>query len=193
MSYVFVGEGNNDELVVPIVLQKHGYDCVKSEFRTWKSFHQRGQRGFRKKAKLAFVLARLNGMEGVVTTLDADNQPNRVEELKAARDDDRADAANILMRIIVGQADPELEAWLLDDSEAVKSGLSLSPQTRVQSPKNVPDVKIALDELISESDVAGSRADCLAAVANMVRLESSRDPNATGLNAFLEDAKRELG
>lgn len=192
MSYVFVGEGNNDELVVPIVLQKHGLNCEKSDFVTWKSLHQRNRRGFRKKAKFAFILARLQGVEGVVITLDADNQPARLNELKAARDEDRADVANQRIRIVVGQANPELEAWLLDDSEAVKSGLSLSAQTQVQSPKDVPDVKAALDQLFRESNLAECREDCLAAVAGQVRLANSRDPKTTGLSAFLEDAKAEL-
>ena len=190
MSYLFLGEGPNDKLIVPIILEVHNIEIVQSDFKTWKSIHGRGLRGFKKKAMFAIKLARLDGKKGLVATLDADNQPNRIKDLDAARKEDRENLSTHPILVVIGQANPEIEAWLLDDAEAVKKGLGISSEAKIPSPYRVSDVKVALDALFEESSIEG-RANCLASVARQVQCERSRSPDKSGLRSFIEGAKTE--
>ena len=98
------------------------------------------------------IIAGRKGLQGLIATLDADNQPNRIELLRDARREFRNDSTKTQVATAIGQANPELEAWLLDD-QAVKQALSLSAQAKVPSPSRVSDVKMALNKLIARSSV----------------------------------------
>lgn len=191
MKCKFLGEGATDKQIIPILLGSHNIDVQQSDFVTWKSLHLRGRKGFKKKVKLAIGLARLAGLEGLIATLDADKQPDRIKRLKEARNEDRDDRSKLRFPVVIGQANPELEAWLLDDTHAVKNGLRLSAQTKVPSPDKVPDVKLALEQLIHDSSIETNSVG-LVSIAELVTCKTSRNPDKTGLRSFIDDARNEL-
>ena len=190
---LFVGEGANDRDVVPIIVRKITGREFVSEFQTWREIREHRNRGFARKLGLAVFRARANGSFGVVATLDSDkHRTNRLDALKTGREKCRSDLSTDSFPIAIGEAVPELEAWLIDDSNAVKQALGLNPEATIPSPTSCKDVKKALEDLISNSPLGLGHADCLKNIAETLEFGSCRYPKKTGLEFFVQDVRTEF-
>jgi hypothetical protein len=141
---------------------------------------------------LNLVSRDLGGAHGIVAVVDRDRSSGRerLNELKAARDADRAKRTPVPTAL--GEANPHLEAWLLDDAEAVKSALQLPAGSPV--PKVAGDPKADLEALHAGSSRCGDpKVAAWKDIACAVRLTSSRNPKKTGFDAFLREVTAELG
>jgi hypothetical protein len=180
MKLLFLGEGKNDADIVPILVRQTLGSPFEPTSKRWTDYQTHGKLGFRKKLKLAAFNARQ--FDGMIATLDADNDlKGRKNQLLQGQTEIKEKDPNILVSI--GIANPELEAWLLDDHNAVKAGLQLAADTEVVAPGKCQDVKVALDKLIGERD----RRSSLIAIAERVTLKDSRSPKITGFEDFLAD------
>lgn len=190
---LFVGEGANDRDVVPIIVRRITGREFVPEFQSWREIRGHRNKGFVRKLGLAVFRARAKGSLGLITTLDSDkHQTNRLDALKTGREMCRRDYSTDPFPVAIGEAVPELEAWLIDDSNAVKQALELDPEARIPSPISCKDVKKALEELISNSPLGLGHADCLKSIAETLEFGRCRNPKKTGLEFFVQDVKTEF-
>ena len=191
MRLLFVGDGERDAQTVPLLVEGILDIPIKVEMRNWFRLHGSG-RGYDRKMLFSLRLARDQRVCGLVATVDRDKDPRRrrLAQLRKGLDKDRESHPPIPTAL--GEAVPHGEAWLLDDSAAVREVLCLAAEVKIPAVGKV-DPKAALNGLISESSLASERMMALRDIARAV--ETSRCPNAkkTGLATFVKDVKSELG
>lgn len=192
MKLYFVGDGPRDAEVVPhIVVHVTGRKFTR-KYMSWKDITLHG-RGFDKKLKVSLAAARNEDYDGVVATVDRDKdrKKDRLRRLQQVRAVDRTNPTNIPMPVALGEADPHLESWLLDDNLAVKTVL------QIQSTKSIPtiphkDPKGALNKLIIESLRQEKANDLLGEIASILEPSRCRHSSTTGLKQFVDDVRREF-
>ena len=191
MRLLFVSDGERDAQTVPCLVERILETPIKFEVRPWARLQGRG-RGYKKKLQYALHQARGLPVCGVVATVDRDrDEPlRRLNELKKGLGEDRE--KNQPVPTALGEAVPHGEAWLLDDSVAVRQALDLPSEVKIPAVRKV-DPKTVINGLISESSLAADHMRALSEIARAV--EVSRSPNAkkTGLAAFAKEVKSELG
>lgn len=122
----------------------------------------------------------------MVAVVDRDKDKRRVAGLHAVRDENQ----HLGMPVATGEAVPNVDAWLLDDLEALRDVLGVHAQ---QKAPDFKDPKTELDRLIDASPLPGDLLPALTALARAVRLERCRKADATGFAAFARDVRAELG
>ena len=190
---VIVGEGPNDDAVLRVFIQANTRRDSKFTFSKWKDIRLNRGHGFKRKLVFAIKTAIADDARAIVAVVDADkNAANRKQQLSEGRETHRRDVAIANFPIAIGVAIPEIEAWLLDDIEALKLALGLAHNQKVSSPTAVPDAKKLMSELIGKGSVEGTFSELYASVASNVSLARCRDPKASGLKDFVDDVRAEL-
>lgn len=193
---LFVADGPRDESVIPRLVEGALAAPVKAEFRAWKSLRLNSRvstKGYARKLAFATRIARDAGLRGLVATVDTDSarRGHRLRELNDSLTADRLRTPPLPTAL--GEATPHAEAWLLDDSAAVRRVLQLDQTTSIPTVRQTASPKQVLHDLIAGSDLGGD--DLLRLLAEMAR---SVDPqrcvhaDETGFKAFFDEIKREL-
>ena len=184
----FVCDGERDAVTLPQLVEGIlGCEVATVRASHWQRLHRRG--GSRYRRKLDYACRRCGpDVDGLVATVDTDREDRgvRLADLESGRSQV---VSSVPFPIAIGEATPNGDAWLLDDSEAVKRGLSLDPQHKVPGVGN--SCKADLDALRKEA--GREEIESLTAIARLVRVETSRDPKATGLSQFADDVRARLG
>jgi len=184
----FVGDGDLDGIMVPRLVERTLGVPVREEVRRWPRLHGRG---YEKKLRFATLQAEDGGAGGLVATVDADRNPERIRTLRAARDSQRTIAPSFPTAL--GQAEPHGEAWLLDDDVAVRTALRLPGDTEVPSVRHANTPKENLQRLHAMSTRAGEPLrDIYRDIAASVEIARCRRPRDTGFKSFADDVRAEL-
>jgi hypothetical protein len=197
MRVVFVADGPRDEVVVPAIVEvilelEAGRLRTDLVFIAWKQIRLHG-RGFGRKLQYVILRARTDKMDAVVATVDCDdaNPRSRLRELVDGRSHDRAKSAPF--PTAVGEARPHVEAWLLDDSAAVRCAIQSPEQVQFPSYKQVTDPKAELNRLLREHGLDElDYLEALALIAASLAPERCVHAKETGLKAFVDEVRLEL-
>jgi hypothetical protein len=150
-------------------------------------------KGYDKKLLFALRQALDRGVAGLVLVFDADRHPDRLREIRKAREDDRAKHGHRLPTAL-GQADPHGEAWLVDDAKAVRTVLRLVAGAEVPNVGKVRDAKAALHALIGGCSRNGEKVvGLMGEIAAALAETRCAHAHSTGFRDFAEDVRRELG
>lgn len=190
----FVGDGERDAATVPHLVEGILQVEVNAETRVWRELrgHEPGHNGFARKLLYALRVARDTGVDGVVATVDADKPGGRLRKLKEGRDRDRALRPPVPAAL--GEAKPHGEAWVLDDSQAVRDALQLPPDAKIPTVRETNTPKGALNALIEQSPrVADKSLDVLRDIARLLQQRRCRHAKDTGFRAFVKEVRAELG
>jgi len=206
MRLLFVGDGHRDKAVVPCLtasIRNWDATSVRSnmEFVPWSDLRVHGRgfgqlqgSGYRKKLQLAMRRVAEKNLVGLIATVDCDSavRNSRLQELKQARMNDRA--KNRPFPTAVGEAQPHLEAWLLDDPVAVRLGLGLANDFQIASVTKVSSPKQELDRLIDEHGPGdrASRAELLGKIASSIDPKRHAHAAQTGFEAFVNEVEQEF-
>jgi len=183
----FVGDGQRDEAMVPLFVEAILGQPIRAEFRPWSRLHGAG-RGYDKKLLYAVLQAKDENACGLIATIDADKDgKQRIDPLRAGRESHRQKYPEIA--IAVGCADPNHEAWLMDDQEAVRAALSIPHDQSIPKSKRP---KEDLDKLIDEWMQGRDRIDLLKDITRQVRMERCHRRAETGYQAFVDDVRSEF-
>ncbi len=190
MHLLFVGDGERDAQTVPFLVEGILGIPIEAEIKPWARLREPGH-GYRKKLRYALVQARALEVRGLVATVDRDrDEPHRrLNELKAGLSQDQA--KNPAMPSALGEAVPHGEAWLLDDSVAVRQVLGISEGVRIPAVGKV--AKATLNDLISNSSLTNDHMTALRDIARAVDISRCKGAKKTGLAAFAKEVKSELG
>jgi hypothetical protein len=186
-----VGDGERDAAVVPRLVEGILALRLETETRRWARLHGNG-RGYAKKFQFAAREARDLGVQGLVAVVDADREGpgRRLKELKAGRE---ADRQKLSFPAALGEANPHLEAWLLDDPTAVREELRLPATHDIPSVRKVTSPKETIDSLMETAGFRQrERLGALAAIAVRVDPNRCQHGKETGYDAFLKDVKSEI-
>ena len=106
---------------------------------------------------------------------------------------ERHRSKNAPFPIALGEADPHFEAWLLDDPAGVRRALGLPGEIDVVNVMKSPYPKDDLDQLIVKASRTDTRISCLAQIAACVDVSRCNHAKQTGLHAFVNEVRTELG
>lgn len=191
---LFVGDGERDAVTVPRLVEGILGISIREETRRWARLHRAG-RGYDRKLKFAFRLVRVAEAEGLVATVDHDEEKKkraRLRTMQQVREAERREFPPLPTAL--GQAVPHGEAWLLDDPVAVRQALKLPNDTQIPTVSKTKDPKKALESLLAESKRAGERyLHVWADIAREVDPERCVHSKETGFEAFADDVRDELG
>ncbi len=198
LKLLFAGDGLRDEAAVPRLVARILASDFEILFESWKSGIRlqsggKGLGGYGRKLLYLIRVARDRGVAGVVATADCDRDTPRekLRDLIAARSRDR-DLGHATP-VALGEANPHLEAWLLDDPVAVRTVLGLAAATEIKSPSKVDSPKAELHSLHHTSECTLTEMEMLAAIAHGLELPRCNHSGSTGFADFNRDVKAELG
>ncbi len=191
MRLLFVGDGERDAQTVPCLVESILKTPIEFETRQWFHLHGSGP-GYDRKLLFALRLVRDQSACGLVATVDRDmdSRRRRLGQLRKGLEKDRKTHPPIPTAL--GEAVPHGEAWLLDDSVAVRDVLGLPASVKIPAVGKV-DPKDMLDGLISESSFASDHMTALRDIARAVDISRCKGAKKTGLAAFAKEVKSELG
>ena len=195
MKLLFVADGLLDGVTVPRLVEGILQVTVEEETVGWARLHQRGSgSGYGRKLRFAIRQARDGRLEGVVATVDVDRERRgrRLQELQTARAEDRA--ASPHLPVALGEADPELEAWLLDDPVAVREALGLEQDQAVPTVRKAKNPKKTLEHLLTQGPRSSERPlHVWPNIAQLLEPSRCRHAKETGFADFQNDVRGELG
>jgi hypothetical protein len=186
---LLAADGERDAAIVPPLVRRMLTAQVTAQFRAWHTLRVGGDA-----RKLRFLIrdARDQRLCGLVAVVDRDRHAKgaRLRRLREGREADRIHYPPFPTAL--GEADPHVEAWLIDDEKAVRQALKLSPDHPVRIRPRDP--KSELGKLIDASELEFE--SILVPLAEIARaLDPTRCTHArkTGFEAFVSDVKTELG
>ena len=188
---LIVGDGPRDEAVLPAIVATLLNTATQYEFRAWRELRETkkwGSCGYRRKFGLALLIARQWKKSGLIAVVDRDTAPKntRLNELHEVRGSDRERHPHLSTAL--GEADPHVEAWLLDDAKAVRSALGLPTTTKIPPSSKFENPKRELDRLIDESNRKGDeRMGVLADIGKSIMRERCLSRDRTGFQDFIDD------
>jgi hypothetical protein len=189
----FVGDGDRDARTVPHLVETILEMQIESVTFHWARLNSVS--GYARKVFYAIASAVNQEADGVVLVVDRDKAQawRRLGELNNGREDYRQRSSHVSLPAAIGEANPHGEAWLLDDTVAVRQALQLEPSVEIRPIAKTKDPKAHLTELIGISDVAGMKPiDALAAIAQLVDPERCLHTKATGFERFRSDLLKEF-
>lgn len=192
MRLLFVGDGPRDFATVPFLVESILATSIEAETSQWARLQGPGH-GYKRKLLYALRQARDLRVDGLVATVDrdADKPRRRLNQLRAGLNKDREGQATIPAAL--GEAVPHGDAWLLDDSAAVRQVLDLAPETNIPTVRESENPKGVLDRLISDSSRDTDRMKTLREIARVVDVGRCTSPRRTGFEAFVGEVRDELG
>ena len=167
--------------------------CNLTDDRKWRWAHLRTPSA-RQKLLFAVLSAQDDGAWGLVAIKDGDKRPVEVRKsLQDAKEFVKV-SKGIGFPVAIGCPNPHADAWLLDDQEAVRSGLSLDSTHAIPVVKPGSYPKRDIDALVKLSPNKKGRTeyDLLSAVASDVKIERCPHAQETGFKAFREDVRSEF-
>jgi hypothetical protein len=186
----FVADGPRDEVVLPLLVARILGATVESSFTGWPRL---SGRGYKHKLVFAHMQAIDAGVDGLVAVVDRDRDSAgaRMTALRQGREQERARTPEA--PIALGQAEPHLEAWLLDDEVAVRRGLRLAAKHPIP---NVAKCSNPKEEIETLREAAHEENDSVLAALSRIaaEVEPARCAHAkrTGFKAFHDDVRHEL-
>mgnify|MGYP000931708942 CR=1 FL=1 len=186
MKLHLYGDGPRDEITLKPLLERLLSVDVDPKFQAWARLNK--ATGYDRKVLYAIISAQNEKAHGLVAVCDADKDPKRLAALRAGRESHRSKSPPFPTAL--GQADPHGEAWLLDDPKAVREALGLERGVEIANVRKCHP-KAELGRLIQEAGRDPSEA--LAAISEHVDPKRCNHASETGLSAFLEDVREELG
>jgi hypothetical protein len=191
MRLLFVADGDRDEHTVPELVGGILKRRICLEFRAWKSIRVGG---YDRKLEFALRIARDSEVEGLVATIDCDNDKpgRRLSKLRDGRGRDRLNPKFTPLPTALGEAVPHLEAWLLDDEKAVREVLRFPGEKRIPNVVGT-DPKACLNELVDESERPERTVELLPELARSIDIGRCNHSAVTGFDQFVNDVEAELG
>lgn len=188
MKLLVVGDGPRDEHILPPLIQGILDRTIEARYTTWKDIrlaalpHGKRARGLTRKMTYVLTQVRTRGEDGVAAVVDRDRAParERLNELRTAIEQAPG------VRTAIGEANPHVEAWLIDDPKAVRDSLRLAVDHDIPTPAGC-EPKRVLSELCQASpawSVVGSELPLLKRVAGAVRRERCNHRHETGFEEF---------
>jgi hypothetical protein len=178
VKVLFISDGPRDVAALPAivcgVLRAPAAAIEPSDHsRPWSKVKGHGK-GYCRRMQAMIALARANRIPARVCTVDCDNaaRRKRLGDLHLARDNDRN--RNSPLPAALGEARPHLEAWLIDDPDALRQALPSCRGTDMPSFSKIPKPKEWLNTLLDEDgcEDGPSRTAKIVEIAN--RLDHSR-------------------
>lgn len=196
-----VGDGERDAATLGPLVKGILRADFAPEASPWPRLHrgEKKPRGYSLAGaalKLYYLLieARDRQYNGVVATVDADKDrtSDKLRQLKLARDADRATRPPLPAAL--GEAIPHNEAWLLDDPVAVRQGLHLVQDASIPNVRDCRYPKSTLEQLHQQSPRADKGPlEVWPDIAAAVRVDRCNHREETGLAAFVDEIRSELG
>ena len=193
---LFVVDGPKDQFIVPPIARNAVNIGPENPFHIWKDLRvnkgDQALRGYESKLSFAMRLAVDSGLHGVVATVDTDKDKrgDKLRRLRNGRVEQRNNG--ITTPAALGEATPHAEAWLIDDSTAVRSVLRVPEDRELPVVTAVLSPKEALDELIAVSSVSHlPQEELLQTIAAAIDPKRCEKAKATGLRAFIKDLRDE--
>jgi hypothetical protein len=193
IALLFVGDGPRDPAVIPHLvgnILKIRVDCHPT---SWSRLHQSDSgSGYRRKIRFAMLQAKDAGLKGLVATVDTDRGKARdkLKDLKKAREEARK--IDPTFPIVLGEANPHAEAWLLDDKVAIGKVLEINAD-------DVPNIrkseypKDTIETLRADSCRRSAPIlEVLSDIAVQVDVARCRHQKETGFEDFVDDLRIEL-
>lgn len=191
MRIHFVVDGERDIVTIPRIVEKLLGTEIEETSKTWARLHGSAGKGYGRKLRYALLQARDNDAQGVAAIVDEDRSgKERLKNLQQAREEDRTQHPPFPTAI--GLAIPHGEAWLLDDAEAVKAALKLSPDAKVPGVGQSRSPKEDLQALHDESPRDERPLEVWADIAMEIDIQRYREPRKTGFAAFEKEVEAEL-
>jgi len=196
MRILIVGDGPRDAIALPaLVCAILGCDLDSRFDDIHKIRHLHGI-GSARTRKLLYLIRRAKSekFDGLVVVEDSDKDParKRLKELQAGRKTDRD--SNPLFPTALGEANPHLDVWFLDDEKAIRDGFGLPVDTKVinsQKSDNPRDDVTALHNRSESSELPIAKA--IGRVARLLSPSRCLHKKETGLKAFVADLVIEIG
>jgi len=127
-----------------------------------------------------------------VVDWDKDRKGRRLAALREGREQERYRTVDV--PVALGQADPHVEAWLLDDPVAVRRALQLPADHQMP---NVVKSSYPKDDIDVLRRAGGDSDDtilvALSRIADAVVPQRCEHQKETGLKRFVDDVRHELG
>jgi hypothetical protein len=190
-------------LVKKIIAEHQGYypdyitevTCPIARFH--KNLRDDGKEGVRGLAnKVKYAIKQLadphspyNDCDGIVFIVDQDNQEDRLKEMINGRTSARLDHKLQPIKIALGVAIKELEAWLLADTKALQTVFA-GKMTNYSDPENVNDPKQIIED-ICESDPR-TMPEKFQAIVEEINMEELKTKCKKGFGAFYNDFYQEI-
>lgn len=191
----FVGDGELDRVVVPHLVERIIGRRHEVRFVAWKEIRgNKPSHGYGRKLRYAILDAKEQGEQGVVATLDRDRAEPRAKlhELQSARNGLREQGHHI--PVALGEANPHLEAWLIDEPTAVRAALQLEKSATVPNWRKSKYPKDELGLLLSQSTRSHERpSEVWPDIARAVVTDQMLHPQETGWQDFEADIRAEFG
>lgn len=197
---VYLGEGPRDKAVIPAIVKTllnvpEGIP-VKHEFAIWKDVRLNKPglgSGFGRKLLFKIIEAYNSGADGIIAVVDVDNSPKREKlgALKTGRDKHRE--KNPPFPTALAEANPHVEAWLLDDKTAVLKTLGLADTNQIPMVGKIDHPKNFLHDLVGKSDRRDDKEiDIIQEIAVAIDLRRCHHTSDTGLRSLVDDMDAEI-
>ena len=146
ISIRLVAEGFRDEAIMRALIPQIIGHKVFILFKSLKEYHLDGM-SLKKKYRFIATSMKVNREFFGIGLFDRDKNKRRegIREVKEALEN--VEGFNSLFHFAFGEADPHLEAWLLDDPVAIREALGLPPAVQIPSVDSVNDPKEEIEKL----------------------------------------------
>ena len=205
LKLLIVGDGPRDGFSLPPLVRTALGREIAHQFQDWhyvlfKDGGRVPERGRVRllggkivRRKLLFLLETVlaDGFDGLVVVADRDTAGRRVRlrEMTEWRTVAQDVPEYHAVPIALGEANRHVEAWLLDDAQAVQQTCGLPADAAIPG-ADCRDPKAEVDSLIHAAGFTLEGG--LAAVAVAVSPDRCRRPQTTGFKQFVDDLRREF-
>ena len=188
----FVGDGERDAKMLPRLVERILETSVNETTTAWARLHKKGRRTYGRKLVFAIRQAIAGGADGLVVVVDRDEAPARMNlrQLQMARDEDRE---SVLFPAALGEANPHIDAWILDDPVALRRTLNLPNDTQIPTVRKSKYPKDIINEFVELSPRPEPLLNVLADIARQIDTGRCVHKKETGFEAFEKDVAAELG
>ena len=200
---LIVGDGPRDGFSLPPLVAAGLGRAIRHRFQDWHYVTIKGGRrmatgsrmqgGKTVRRKLLFLIETVlaDGFDGLVVVTDRDTTDPRkqLREMIEWRAAARVEPEYHAVPVALGEANRHVEAWLLDDAQAVQTVCGLGAEFKIPA-ADCREPKEGLDPLLFAAGFGVENG--LAALAAGVVPDRCRRAGTTGFKQFLDDLRAEL-